>query len=111
MDDLVSRRRALAGKADLTARIGNRTPTRSERRLLDHYNATLGVERRDASATSAAIMRWCASRTNPKAPLGADERRAYAALVTEHRAVSAADVPDKNTTNLNMRRRVAALWT
>ena len=54
MDDLVSRRRALAGKADLTARIGNRTPTRSERRLLDHYNATLGVEREGHTAMELA---------------------------------------------------------
>ena len=111
MDDLTARRRAIAGRAALTARIGGRQPTRDQRRLLDHYNEQLGIERRDRSTVSVEILHWCRTRNDPAAPLTTDERAAFGALVDEHRAL-AAPVPPRNTTSpeLDQRRRRAALW-
>lgn len=108
MDDLTARRRALSGRAALTARIGDRQPTRDERRLLNHYNDQLGIERRERADVSGEILRWCAARTDLTAPLTTDERAAFGALVAEHRALA----PLGNTNPaLDQRRRRAALWT
>ncbi|ASR56294.1 hypothetical protein [Cellulomonas sp. PSBB021] len=119
MDDLVSRRRALAGRADLMARAAGRPMTRDERRLANHYDRTLGIERRSRMDVSDAIMRWCEARAarhgGQMTPMTDDERAEYRALVAEHRAAPLTGAsPDASpnrtqTPTLNLRRRRAAL--
>ncbi len=120
MDDLVSRRRALAGRADLMARAAGRPMTRDERRLANHYDRTLGIEQRSQADVSDDIMRWCAQRSARNGgrltPMTDAERSEYRALVTEHRAAPltpGCSTPPQGTSSptpaLNLRRRRAAL--